>query len=96
MEPQEFKEMVKQIRNVEKALGKVTYELNQSQLESRIYSRSLFVVKDIKQGEKFTEDNVKSIRPGIGMHTKHWNEVLGRTARCNIKKGTPMEWKYVD
>lgn len=96
MEPQEFKEMVKQIRNVEKALGKVTYELNQSQLESRIYSRSLFVVKDIKQGEKFTEDNVKSIRPGIGMHTKHWNEVLGRTARCNIKKGTPMQWQYVD
>lgn len=96
MEPQEFKEMVKQIRNVEKALGKVTYELNQSQIESRIYSRSLFVVKDIKQGEKFTEDNLKSIRPGIGMHTKHWNEVLGRTARCNIKKGTPMEWKYVD
>ncbi len=96
MEPQEFKEMVKQIRNIEKALGKVTYELNQSQLESRIYSRSLFVVKDIKQGEKFTEDNVKSIRPGIGMHTKHWNEVLGRTARCNIKKGTPMQWQYVD
>lgn len=96
MEPQEFKEMVKQIRNVEKALGKVTYELNQSQLESRIYSRSLFVVKDIKQGEKFTEDNVKSIRPGIGMHAKHWNEVLGRTARCNIKKGTPMQWQYVD
>ena len=96
MEPQEFKEMVKQIRNVEKALGKVTYELNQSQIESRIYSRSLFVVKDIKQGEKFTEDNLKSIRPGIGMHTKLWNEVLGRTARCNIKKGTPMEWKYVD
>lgn len=96
MEPQEFKEMVRQIRNVEKALGKVTYELNQSQIESRIYSRSLFVVKDIKQGEKFTEDNVKSIRPGIGMHTKHWSEVLGKTARCNIKKGTPMEWKYVE
>ena len=96
MEPQEFKEMVKQIRNVEKALGKVTYELNQSQLESRIYSRSLFVVKDIKQGEKFTEDNVKSIRPGIGMHTKYWDEILGKKARCNIEKGTPMDWKYVE
>ena len=69
MEPQEFKSMVQQIRNVEKALGTVTYALNDAQIDSRIYSRSLFVVKDIKQGEVFTPENVRSIRPGIGMHT---------------------------
>ena len=96
MEPEEFASMVKQIRNVEKALGKVTYDLNDAQLSSRTNSRSLFVVKDMKQGELFTPENVKSIRPGIGMHTKHWEEVLGKTARCDIKKGTPMDWKLVD
>ena len=96
MEPQEFAEMVREVRNVEKALGKVTYDLNAEQLDSRIYSRSLFVVKDIKKGEIFTEDNVRSIRPGIGMHTKHWEEILGKTARCDVKKGTPMDWKYVE
>lgn len=96
MEPQEFKSMVQQIRNVEKALGTVTYALNDAQIDSRIYSRSLFVVKDIKQGEVFTPENVRSIRPGIGMHTKHWDEILGKHARCDIEKGTPMDWKYVE
>lgn len=96
MEPDEFKEMVRQIRNVEKALGHPTYELNKEQVESRIYSRSLFVVKDIQAGEKFTEENVKSIRPGIGLHTKYWETILGQKARCNIEKGTPMDWKYVE
>ena len=96
MEPSEFAMMVKEIRNVEKALGKVTYELNEGQIESRIFSRSLFVVEDVKEGEIFTPANVRSIRPGIGMHTKYWNEILGKKARCDIKKGTPMDWKYVE
>lgn len=96
MEPHEFKAMVNGIRNVEKALGTVTYALNAEQIESRIYSRSLFVVKDIKAGEVFNEDNVKSIRPGIGMHTKYWNDILGKKARVDIEKGTPMEWNLVE
>ena len=96
MEPEEFSEMVRQIRNVEKALGHPTYELNKEQVESRIYSRSLFVVKDVQEGEIFTEENVKSIRPGIGLHTKYWDAILGQKARCNIEKGTPMDWKYVE
>ena len=96
MEPHEFKTMVQQIRNVEKALGRVTYELNDAQVDSRIYSRSLFVVKDIKAGEAFTPENVRSIRPGIGMHTKYWDSILGKCARCDIEKGTPMDWKYVE
>jgi pseudaminic acid synthase len=96
MEPHEFNQMVMQIRNVEKALGRVTYDLNKEQKESRIYSRSLFVVKDVKKGEVFTKENVRSIRPGIGMHTKYWEEILGEKARCDIKKGTPMDWKYVE
>ncbi len=96
MEPEEFALMVSQIRNVEKALGKVTYELTKEQVDSRLHARSLFVVKDIKQGETFTEENVKSIRPGTGMHTKYWGDILGKTAKYNIKKGTPMDWMLIN
>lgn len=96
MEPHEFKDMVSQIRNVEKALGTTTYMLNDEQIDSRIYSRSLFVVEDIKKGEIFTVNNVKSIRPGIGMHTKYWDDIIGKRARIDIDKGTPMEWNLVE
>lgn len=96
MEPHEFKDMVSQIRNVEKALGTTTYMLNDEQIDSRIYSRSLFAVEDIKKGEVFTVNNVKSIRPGIGMHTKYWDDIIGKRARIDIDKGTPMEWNLVE
>ncbi|EDS76683.1 sialic acid synthase [Clostridium botulinum C str. Eklund] len=95
MEPEEFKEMVDRIRDLEKALGTVTYDLTEKQKKSREHSRSLFIVKDIKQGEKFTEENVKSIRPGFGLETKYINDILGKKAFCNIKKGTPMKWNFI-
>ncbi|MDK2829510.1 MAG: pseudaminic acid synthase [Clostridium butyricum] len=95
MEPKEFKKMVDDIRNVEKALGKVTYELTEKQKKSKEHSRSLFIVKDIKEGDIFTEKNVRSIRPGFGMKTKYINDVLGKTAKSDLKKGTPMEWKFI-
>lgn len=96
MEPDEFKEMVDRIRDLEKALGQVTYELTEKQKNSREHSRSLFVVKDVKKGEVFTEENVKSIRPGFGLETKYIGEVLGKKARCDVKKGTPMRWDLVE
>lgn len=95
MEPKEFKKMVEDIRNVEKALGKVTYELTEKQKKSKEHSRSLFIVKDIKEGEIFTEENVRSIRPGFGMKTKYINDILGKTVKMDLKKGTPMEWKFI-
>lgn len=95
MEPEEFSQMVKSIRDMEKALGSVSYELTQKQLKSREHSRSLFVVKDVKVGEVFTEDNVRSIRPGFGMETKYINDVIGKKARCDVEKGTPMEWSLI-
>ncbi len=95
MEPLEFKNMVKAIREVEKALGTVTYELTEKQLKSREHSRSLFVTKDMKQGEIFTKDNVRSIRPGFGMETKYINDVLGKKAKGDIKKGTPLYWDKI-
>lgn len=95
MEPEEFKSMVQGIRDMEKALGKVTYDLTEKQIKSREHSRSLFVVKDVKKGELFTEDNVRSIRPGFGMETKYIKDVLGKRAKMDIKKGTPMGWEYI-
>lgn len=96
MEPQEFKSMVDAIRNVEKALGTVKYDLSEKMKKSREFSRSLFIVKDLKDGEIFTEDNVKSIRPGFGMHTRYYSDILGKKAKVNIEKGTPLKWDLVE
>ena len=95
MEPKEFKLMVERVREVEKALGSVDYEMNEKKQKSRVFSRSLFVVNDIKQGEVFSIDNVRSIRPGYGLPPKHIDEVIGRVATMNLEKGTPLKWEHV-
>ncbi len=96
MEPAEFKQMVDEIRIVEKALGKVTYELTEQQVRSREDGRSLFVVKDVKEGEIFTEDNVRSIRPNFGLHTMYYEDILGKKAKKDISKGTPLAWNLIE
>lgn len=96
MEPDEYRKMIENIRNVEMALGTVTYELTEKQKNSKGRSRSLYVVSDIKKGELFTENNVRSIRPGYGLHTKYWNNILGKAAKCDLKKGTAMKWDYIE
>lgn len=96
MEPAEYKEMVNNIRNVEKALGTVHYELTEKQKNSRGRSRSLYVAKDMKKGEIFNPENLRSIRPGFGLHTKYYDDILGKKASCDLKKGTAMQWKYVN
>ncbi len=95
MEPSEFFEMTKAIREVEKAIGTVTYELSEKQKKSREHSRSLFAVCDIQKGTPLTAENVKSIRPGFGLHTKYFDEIIGRTASCDIKRGTPLQWDLI-
>lgn len=95
LEPHEFKQMADSVREAEKALGKVDYSMNEKKKNSRLLGRSLFVVKDIKVGEKFTEANVRSIRPGNGLHPKYYRDVLGKTAANNIQKGTPLEWTLI-
>lgn len=90
MEPHEFKSMVASIRNVEKAIGIASYELTEKMIINQDFARSLFAVKDIKKGEIITEENVKSIRPGFGMHPKYLNDILGKVAIYNIEKGTPL------
>ena len=96
MDPSEFGSMVKSIRTIEKALGSITYRLSDRAKASRTFCRSLFVVKDIAAGELLTKDNIKSIRPGFGILPKHGAEVIGRQARHNIAKGTPLKWDLID
>lgn len=96
MEIEEFADMVHQIRNLEKALGKATFELTDKQEEERADMRSLYVVKDTKQGEPLTTDNIRSIRPANGMHTKYYNEALGKKARRDLRKGTPLSWEMIE
>jgi pseudaminic acid synthase len=93
LEPAEFKAMVKSVREVEKALGEVSYELTEKMKKSRELSRSLFVIKDMKAGETFTEENIHSIRPGYGLPPKYLKEILGKHATQNIKKGSPLSWE---
>ncbi|HZS09409.1 MAG TPA: pseudaminic acid synthase [Blastocatellia bacterium] len=95
LEPQEFKAMVDAVRATEKALGAVNYGITGKEVANRIFRRSLFVVRDIKAGEKFTSENVRSIRPGHGLHPRHLTEVIGRRASCDIARGTPLAWEHL-
>jgi len=95
LEPEEFKAMVKAVREVEKALGEVSYELTGKMKKSREFSRSLFVVKDIKAGDFFTEKNIRSIRPGYGLHPRYLKDIIGRKAKNKIKRGTPLTWDLI-
>ena len=95
LEPHEFKEMVKAIHVAEKALGEVCYEVTEREAASLVFRRSLFVVKDIKAGEIFTEENVRSIRPGYGLHSRYLRNVLGRRAAQDIERGTPLSWDLI-
>ncbi|MAT58489.1 MAG: pseudaminic acid synthase [Ignavibacteriae bacterium] len=92
MEPSEFKQMLDAIRDVEKALGKVNYEITPKVEKSRVFARSLFIVKDVKAGEELTKENVRSIRPGYGLHPKHYKEILGKIFNKDIERGTPLDW----
>jgi sialic acid synthase SpsE len=87
--------MVDAIRQVEKAMGRVSYALSEKEKVSRSHRRSLFVVKDMKAGEEFTHENVRSIRPGHGLPVKEWDRVLGRKATVNLERGTPLAEKYI-
>lgn len=95
LEPQEFKQMVHAVRVAEKALGSTHAGLGAKEIESRIYRRSLFAVQNIKGGEQFTAQNVRSIRPGHGLHTRHLAEILRSRAACDIERGTPLRWDII-
>lgn len=95
-EPDEFKNMVNSIREVEKALGKASYELTTETKNNRDFSRSLFVVKDIQKGDEFTKYNVRSIRPGFGLHPKYLKYIMGKKAAKDISRGVPLNWDLIN
>ncbi|MFZ2657248.1 MAG: pseudaminic acid synthase [Victivallales bacterium] len=91
LEPSELKELVGEVRTVEAALGKISYSFSEKEKSTRVFRRSLFVVKDIEKGEKLTVDNIRSIRPGYGLPPKLYSKVIGRTASRHISRGTPLK-----
>jgi len=95
LEPQEFKSMVVAIRTAQVALGTVNYEVGKDEEKSRIFRRSLFVVKDMQCGEPFTRENLRCIRPGGGLLPRYLPEILGKRAACKLSRGTPLAWKHV-
>lgn len=86
----EFSQMVRAVRDVENAIGEINYTLSDNQKKNKQFGRSLYVVEDIKTGELFTEKNVRSIRPGFGLHPKHFDKIRGNKANGDYKKGTPF------
>lgn len=95
LDAEEFSSMVKAVRDTEKALGKVTYELSKKVENNKKFGRSLFAVKNIKKGELLTEENVKSIRPGYGLHPKFYDEIIGEVAKSDLKRGNPITIDYL-
>jgi N-acetylneuraminate synthase len=95
LEPGEFKAMVAAVRTAERALGAVSYQVQPHELPSRVFRRSLFVVRDTAEGEPFTAENVRSIRPGNGLPPRHLERILGRPAKRAIARGTPLSWELV-
>jgi N-acetylneuraminate synthase len=95
LEPHEFSDMVTAIRDAEKSIGKIHYGTTSSDVANQSFRRSLFVVRDVRPGEKFTTENVRSIRPGQGLPPKHFDEVLTKSASQSIPRGTPLSWEHV-
>lgn len=95
LEPAEFKALVTAVREAELAMGSVRYELTDREQASRVFRRSLYAVRDIKAGEVFSQENVRSIRPGYGLPPKCLDELLGRRAARDVSRGTPLDWALV-
>lgn len=95
LEPDEFKIMVDAVRIAERAMGDVHYGVTDHEFETRIFRRSLFVVEDMKAGDTFTKHNIRSIRPGHGLHPRYYDDILGKNAKIDIDRGTPLNWNMI-
>ena len=92
---QDFSQMVTEIRNTEKSLGEVSYALTKSVKNNIQGRRSIYISKDIKKGDVFSKENIKVVRPGFGLHPKHYNEVLGRCSTDNLSTGDRLDWDKI-
>ena len=92
MEPAEMKILVEETQRVWQALGNIHYGISESEKKSLVFRRSLYVCEDVKSGEAFTEQNIRAVRPGLGLPPKFLDVILGKTAAKDIKRGTPLDW----
>ncbi|MEK7067677.1 MAG: pseudaminic acid synthase [Patescibacteria group bacterium] len=95
LEPDELKEMVRSVREAEQAIGVPTYKIGKKEAENVVFKRSIFVVQDVKKGEKFTTENIRIIRPGYGLAPKYYEAIIGKLAAKNIEVGTPLTQKLI-
>ena len=95
LDEKEFTKMVKAVRVAESMKGKIDYEMTEKKKKSKQFSRSLFIVKDVKEGEEITRENVRSIRPGFGIHPKYFTEIIGKQFKIDLEKGTPMSFEII-
>ena len=96
LDVEEFTDLVNKVRDTEKLLGKVSYEISEKVKNNRKFARSLFVVEDVQRGDTITEENVRSIRPGYGLHPKYYKEILGKKFTRNINKGEPLSLEIIE
>ncbi len=96
LEPSEFNEMTNAIRTCEKAIGKVSYDVSEAEKRNRVFRRSLFIVEDVKKGERLTPINVRSIRPSFGLPPREYANILGKRAKRDITAGTPLDWSLIE
>ena len=95
LDKREFSQMVKAVRDTEKLLGKVDYAMSDKKSKSRQFARSLYVSKEIKKGEKFSKENIRSVRPGYGLHPKYLKDILGKKASKDLEFATALKWEYI-
>ena len=95
LEPKELKELVESVRKTEEAIGKPSYGSGTKESENIVFRKSLFIVEDIKKGQKFTAKNIRSIRPGHGLEPKHYERIIGKTAKVDLEKGTPLKFIHI-
>jgi len=96
IEPAEFKTMVNDIRKVEAAMGNASFKIGELEKKNMVFRKSLFVIMDMRKGERFTEENVRSIRPNFGLQPKYLKDVLGKRAKKDVSKGTPLSWELIE
>lgn len=96
LDEKEFKKMTDAIRLTEKLIGEVDYKMTPTKKKSREFSRSLFITKNLKKGERLSKDNIRSVRPGFGLHPKFYDSVIGKKVVKNIEKGTPLSFKLIE
>jgi len=96
MEPAEMAQLVRECNTACEALGEVSYEIQEQEKKSVVFRRSLYIVEDMKAGDVITEENMRSIRPGLGLAPKYYEDLLGRKVRRNIAKGTALSWDLLE